>query len=234
MATTPTMNLHRDMDEDEVMDRVFQSTTKAILVNDKYQTPVNIRFQSDRSGTAINIKEKHAKLLVIMQTIDESVSFIDSQGTSYEDAKTINESEHYEKHFIIDSSQRQEGCIYVQCTLMSKMKINQIKHGKINIMEQLMKEKIFISHRKFTQTTEAKVGYFPGLNPQFHLRSDLRDQINYYLKSMKIHQSELDELPPQNDEDPMVPKTIVFPAYELTPSTVGFGNGSTRIETRAI
>ena len=51
---------------------------------------------------------------------------------------------------------------------------------------------------------------------------------------MKIHQSELDELPPQNDEDPMVPKTIVFPAYELTPSTVGFGNGSTRIETRAI
>ena len=37
---------------------------------------MNIKFQSDRSGTAINLKEKHGKLLVIMQTIDESVSFM--------------------------------------------------------------------------------------------------------------------------------------------------------------
>ena len=91
------MNVQQDMDADDVIDRVFQSTNKVILVNDTYQTPVNIKFQSDRSGTAINLKQKHAKLLVIMQTIDESVSFMDSKGTLYEDSNTITESVSYDK-----------------------------------------------------------------------------------------------------------------------------------------
>ena len=167
MATTKIANIDREMDEDEVMDRMFQSTNSVILVNDTYQTPVNIKFQSDRRGTAINLKEKHANLLATLHTIDASVRFIDNNGTSYEDPNTITQSTNYEQNFTIDSSQRQEGSIYVQCTMMSKQKINQIKHGKTNIMEQLVKQKIFISHRRFTQTNEARVGFFPSLHPQF-------------------------------------------------------------------
>ena len=67
-ATTPMNSsdhdddLHR-MDEDTAMDRVFQKANQVVITNDSIKAPVNIKFSTERRGTAINLSQKHAKLL---------------------------------------------------------------------------------------------------------------------------------------------------------------------------
>ena len=151
----------QQMDEDTDIQLTFQQANKVILVNDIYQTPVNIRFKCDDKGTAINLPEKHAKLLEILQSIDDSTYFSDVKQNAYEDPNTLLQCKTYDDTFTIDASQRNAGNIYVQCTMFSKLKINQFKHGEKNIMQYLKDQNIFILFRKFTQATETRIGFSP-------------------------------------------------------------------------
>ena len=195
---------------------------------------MNIRFKCDDKGTAINLPEKHAKLLEILQSIDVSTYFSDANQNACEDPNTLLQCKIYDNTFTIDIYQRNAGNIYVQCNIFSKLKINQFKHGEKNIMQYLKDQNIFITFRKFTQETEVKIGFFPLINPDTFLRSELRETLNYALTQMKLTTKDKEALESDITQDPTQAKTVTFPAYELLPTSIGFGNGSTRITTRVI
>ena len=101
---------------------------------------MNIKFRAKKQGNAIHLPQKHAKLLESMQTIDPSATFTDKKVNMYEDPITILNCPNYDKQFKIDTTQRQDGNIYVKCIVTSKIKINRFKHGENNLMQFLIEQ----------------------------------------------------------------------------------------------
>ena len=200
----------RRMDEDTAIERIFQTANQVVTTNDSIKTPVNIKFSAEKRGAAINLPQKHAKLLEEMQHIDPTATFTDGKGILYEDPATILNCKNYDTQFDIDATLRQEGHLYVKCILTSKIKVNKFKHGEKNLMTFLTAQKMFISHRRFDHATEAKVGFFLNINPDTYSRTDLRNQLSQALKEIPLNDEEKELL--TKDENGEYQPVIKIPA----------------------
>ena len=79
------------MDDDTALEWVFQNANKVIVSNESIKTPMNIKSRAEKRGNTINLPQKHAKLLKIIQTINPSGTFTDEKTSMYlEPITTIN------------------------------------------------------------------------------------------------------------------------------------------------
>ena len=216
--------------------RIIQQANQATICDDRYITPVAIKFTTDSNGNPITISEKHANLYVALRKIDDTVKFINMDNVIYDDPSNIPQDESYIEHFPLDITHRKDRCIYVQCKLNSKIPLNKFKHGERNIMQFLREHKIFLNPRKFEKSQEARVGFFPNIHPDHHLRGELRDHLEHLLKTVPLSKEAHNELLQQEEsDDPMEDDNsfLQIPAFDITPATIGFGNGPERITTKA-
>ena len=61
--------------------RILQSINQPTIDGNLLTTMITLRFKQPRNGTAINIPQKHQQLLSELQSIDNTVSFIDNSLT---------------------------------------------------------------------------------------------------------------------------------------------------------
>ena len=134
------------------LQRIIQQANQATICDDRYTTPVAIKFTTDSNGSPITISEKHANLYVALRKIDDTVKFINMDNVTYDDPSDIPQDESYIEHFPLDITHRKERCIYVQCKLNSKIPLNKFKHGERNIMQFLRENKVFLNPRKFEKS----------------------------------------------------------------------------------
>ena len=112
------------------LQRIIKQANQATLCDERYHTPVSIKFATDSKGTPIKISEKHARLYEELRKIDETVTFITMDDSKYDDPSYIPQDESYPDHFPLDVTNRRDRCIYVQCKLNSKIPLNKFKHGE--------------------------------------------------------------------------------------------------------
>ena len=227
-----------DDDIPTVMDRRIAHANKVVKLHNGYATPTTIVFYGNRKEPNINIFQKHRELFDELKKIDANVTFKDNKDNTYNNAAELPTGTAYAEAFQIDDSDKRNGNIYIKCDLTSKYNLYDIKHGPMNIMEFLKDRKIFLKFRKFQTTREATIGFIHSVHPIATLRSELRDDIDNWMKSIDLKPEEYDELAsemtaPEMQEGRSEIKAVVFPTYDIAVNNFGYGNGTERINTQA-
>ena len=83
---------------------------------------------------------------------------------------------------------------------------------------------------------EDTIGYLPYIHPDATLRSELREELEGYIKDVELKSEEIIDLTMGNPEaiDPDTRTTVSYPAFDVFKGNAGFGNGEIRINTRIL
>ena len=64
----------------------------------------------------------------------------------------------------------------------------------MNIMDYLKTNRTFLKFRKFKTTREATIGFIHSVHPNATLRTELRDNLDTWMKSIELKPDEFEEL----------------------------------------
>ena len=219
----------------EVMERRIAHANKVTQHHEQFITPTTITFMGSSKDRNINISQKKRDLFKVILKIDENARIIDKNDKEYNSPEELPEGISFSEVFPIEDTDKRYGNIHVQCQIKSKFTLYDLKRGPLNILQYLIDNKIFLKFRKFSTITEATIGFLHGIHPNETLRSDLRQDIDNYLKSSELKPEEKTLLTKDNSSQPSSDdnKTITFPPYDIVVNSFGYGNGPTRITTKA-
>ena len=211
-------------DEMSLLDRRIEHANKVVQIHDKIQTPTIIIFSGSKTNQNINISQKHRELFREILKIDENAKVLDDNDKEYSAPEDIPDGMSYSKAFTIDDSDKKFGSIYVKCTILSTFSLWELKNGPMNIMQHLKENNIFFQFRKFKTIREASIGFLHSIHPIATLRSELREDLNTYLKSMTLNKEEFETLYHNTDVEEVQEGRgeIVFPSYDLVVNNIGY------------
>ena len=227
--TKPTSN------EIHAMDRQIAHANKVVHIHDKKKTPTTIIFMGSKQNKNIDISKKHRELFREILRVDDGAKMIDVKNQEYLKPEDIPDGKSYSDVFTIDDSDTKFGNLYVKCEIVSKFSLYEFKRGPMNIMPFLQSQNIFLQFRKFKTIREATIGFLHSIHPVATLKTELREDLDNYLKSMPLKHEEFEELFSTIDLDDAQQGrgSITFPSYDLVINSFGFGNGDARITTKA-
>ena len=177
-----------------VMERRIAHANKVTTLHNGYITPTTIIFMGQKGETTASISQKHRALLGKILAIDPNASIRDDNEQAYDDETEMPQGAAYAEAFSIEENDYKNGNVYVKCEIKSKFSLYEMKNGKENIMQFLKENKIFLKFRKFQTSREATIGFLHSIHPSATLRSEIRDDIDYHLKTIPLKPEETEEL----------------------------------------
>ena len=120
-------------------DRRVAHTETIIVVNNRYSTPVTLKFAAVTKERTVNIAQKHVIIFAVINFLDPTATIKSTKGIVYHHFKYFPCSQAYQDDFevIVDKNIHPKPHIYVKHIIESTLQINQMKYGSRNIMNTL-------------------------------------------------------------------------------------------------
>ena len=127
------------------------------VVNNRYSTPVTLKFAAVTKESTANITQKHVIFFATIKIFDPNTTIKSTKGIVYHHPKDFAYNQAYQDAFevIVDKNTHPKPHIYVKHIIESTLQINQMKFGPRNIMITLHQQQEFIQFRKYSTHREA-------------------------------------------------------------------------------
>ena len=128
--------------------RVAHAETIKVL-NNRYSTPVTVKFSVVTKERTVNIAQKHVIIFAAIKLLDPTATIKSSKGIVYHHPKDFPCSQVYQDDFegSVDTNTHPKLYIYVTHIIKSTLQINQMKYCSTNIMNTLQQQQAFIQFR---------------------------------------------------------------------------------------
>ena len=137
-------------DPSNTYDRRVAHAETIKVVNNRFSTPVTLKFAAVTKEMTVNIAQKHVIIFVAINFFGPTVANISPKGTGNHHPKHILCSQAYQDAFevIADKNNHPQPHSYVKHAIESTLQIKQMKVGQRNIMNTLHKQHKFIQFNK--------------------------------------------------------------------------------------
>ena len=132
------------------------------VVNNRYSTPVTLKFAAVTKERTVNIAQKHVVIFAAIKLLDPTTIIKSPKEIVYHHPKDFPCSQVYQDDFevIVDKNTHPKPHIYVKHIIEATLLINQMKYGQRNIMNTLQQQQAFIQFNKYSSHREACIGWF--------------------------------------------------------------------------
>lgn len=166
-------------------------TTK--IVNNRYSTPVTLKFAAVTKEKTISIAQKHVIIFAAIKLLGPSATIKFLKGVVYQHQNDFPYSQAYQDAFevILDKNIHSKPHIYVKHIIESTLQVNQMKFGQHNTMNILHQQHASLKFAKFSTYREASIGWFKYINTSLTLQFPAKLRVKKLLNTAHLTQHEI-------------------------------------------
>ena len=209
------------------------------VVNNRYSTPVTLKFAAVTKEGMVTITQKHVIIFTAIKLLDPTASIKSQKRVVYHHPKDFLCSQVYQDVFDVISNKNShpKPHINVKHIIESTLTVNNLKYGQRNLMITLQQQQVFLQFNKFSNHREVCIGWFKYISTMLKTANLTSTEIasftttNYKPVTAKPLERSHKCIGEINDDANDEWKEIVFPAFDLNMRSISIGNGDKRIST---
>ena len=158
------------------------------VVNNRYFTPVTLKFAAITKEKTVNVAQKHVIVFVAIKILDPNATINSKKGVGYHHPKDFPYSHANQDAFNVISNKNthQKPYIYVQHTIKSILTINSMMLDQRNLINTLLQQQVFLQFDKYSIHHEAYIGWFKYISIYLTLQPSVKLRVENTLKSAHL------------------------------------------------
>jgi hypothetical protein len=216
--------------------------TKTTTNHQRFVTPVKIEFNVPISQNAFNLAKSHQEILKLMKDKDPTLDIIPSKTgkEKFSDLLKFPANEiGYNQMFVhaVDKQPTEARKIIVKHSLITAMKFSDLKFQNAQLMNHMLKNKIWVRYNQSETLQVAALGFIQGVHPRVTHRDGFTQKLQAAIQ-MEMTEAERSRITtllppckqPEGEEGELKAPDI---KVEAMSRMIGYGNRDAHIKTEA-